>query len=198
MFGPFLHPTPVGRRREVAELSVRVVAPDAVDGAQVLRVRANHGGLVAPHLDPLPQPVSDSSIKFSVVYSRSEYLSFVNDQLAVLLAGRALAAGKEPTPTSLLTRGLVALVGSMFFAVKRRRMPVCSFVISARGLQRTTRLGIVFVPWSEVVAVHRHSQGYLVAERTGAMPLPYRCFDKEAAATFDSLVRVWRESGTMP
>lgn len=196
MFGTFLHPTPVGRRREVAELSIRVAVPVAVEDGHVLRVRTNQTGSAPPRLDPMPQPASSPSIAFSVVYSRSEYISFVSDHLNELLAVRACAAGKAPKPISWLTRGLVTLVGSMFFAAKRWRMPVCHFAISARGVQRTTRLGAVFVPWSEVVAVHCHSQGYLVADSGGAMPLPYRCFDKEATATFDSLVRAWRESAT--
>ena len=74
------------------------------------------------------------------------------------------------------------------FLVKKRRMPVCEFTIDKHHIARKTKDGRLLVAWSDIVAIHVYSQGYLVEKNNGAMPLPFRCLSPEEASALRILV----------
>ena len=128
-------------------------------------------------------------IRFSVSYHLGEYLSFVRELAPVELPAQFEKRGKKLGRISgAIVRALVPVAASIGFFFKKRRMPVCAFVIDGEGITRDTADGRLVLPWERVVAVYRFSQGYLVRSAKGAMPLPYRCLDADQRATLDALV----------
>ena len=127
-----------------------------------------------------------SAIEVSVAYTLREYLSFVRDHLPTVLRQ---AKGQPPAPgLSLRMRWFVTAAASLSFAIKKFRMPLCEFVIDEQRILRRTALGELIVPWSDVISVHRYSQGFLIEKARGSMPLPYRTFSVEQARVFESIL----------
>jgi hypothetical protein len=128
-------------------------------------------------------------IRFSVSYNLREYLSFVRELYPNELPGAFESRGRKLGPIeAAIVRALTPVAASVAFFFKKRRMPVCDFVIDEEGIARQTADGKYMLPWSGVVAVYRFSQGYLVRSSKGAMPLPYRCLDAGQRASLDALV----------
>jgi len=125
-------------------------------------------------------------IRLSISYTLAEYLSFVRDHLPALLAARA--GGKVRKPPGAASRALIMAGASLSFLSKKCKMPICDFLITDEYVRRTTSSGELRVPWSDVRAVHRYSQGFLVEKANGDMPLPYRCFTESERAEFERLV----------
>jgi hypothetical protein len=127
-------------------------------------------------------------IAFSVSYTLSEYVSIVQEHAPTLLAKQRGSRAETANKPSLFTRGMISTVATISFFFKKRRMPVCDFVIDEQQIRRKTAAGELVVSWSDVVAVHRYSRGFLVEKPGGAMPLPYRCFSPEQSSAFVLLI----------
>jgi hypothetical protein len=125
-------------------------------------------------------------IRLTISYTLAEYLSFVRDHLPALLARRA--GGKTYKPPGVLSRALIVAGASLSFLSKKCKMPICDFLITDEYVRRTTNSGELLVPWSDVRAVHRYSQGFLVEKANGGLPLPYRCFSESERTEFERLV----------
>lgn len=181
----FRHPRPVGNRKPVAELSMRQAAR-ASDVSQVVLVEKS---------DVLPPPVVAASsapqllaLEFSVSYRLAEYLSFARDH-APLVTQRVLTAKGNPLQTPSRLQGVaLTLICSVAFFFKKRRMPICRFVITEEGIHRSAASRNLFVPWTAVQAVHRYSQGYFIERHRGAMPLPFRCLGAQQVSALDALI----------
>jgi hypothetical protein len=115
-------------------------------------------------------------IRLTISYTLAEYLSFVQDHL-------------QP---GTLSRALIVAAATLSFLLKKSTMPICDFVITDEHIRRTN-VGELIVPWAEVRAVHRYSQGFLVEKAKGGLPLPYRCFSTSERADFDRLVAKYTE-----
>lgn len=183
----FLHPQSVGRRRPVAEAVVQQEVRNEIGSHTVLIGRP---GRARPKL-PRPKgtaPVTPMRIAFSVSYSRAEYLGFVSDHAPTMLAEYYTSRGKPTRPMSRLHEIALTACCSLAFYFKKRAMPVCKFVIDQDGIRRSSAKGDLFVPWAKVGAVHRYSQGYLLAGGKGLIPLPRRCFSDEDVNTLEALL----------
>ena len=167
MFGTG-HPRPQ-HRKEVAMHVVR--QEERRLDSHTLTVDVPDAPQAAP--PPAPQPIC-----FDVVYTLPEYLGFVLDHLAFL---RRRTGGP-------LLGAWIALIGTPIFLLKKRRMPRCVFRIDAHGIERTTRAGTLTRSWADVQAVRRYRRGYLVMYDRGAMPIPFRCMDREQKKAFRQLV----------
>ncbi|HEY0953614.1 MAG TPA: YcxB family protein [Roseateles sp.] len=132
------------------------------------------------------------ALTFRVSYSLSEYLSIVRDHVPDALASYEAEQGKPLTRNPGLLKLLLVPMLCIGFAIKKLQMPVCSFLIDADGIRRTTRLGTLEVPWADVVAVHRYTRGYLIRKTGGAMPLPYRCLTSADQQLLESFIEAWR------
>src|SRR5471032_2904019 len=131
------------------------------------------------------------SVTFSVSYSLRDYLSFVRDHLPAMME-MMVAEGKEKRALPKFTYLLFMVGSTIAFFFKKRAMPVCNFVIDAKEIRRTTRGGTLVVPWSDLIAVRRYSQGYLIDKGSkGAMPLPYRCFSPEQAPIMEGFIHAF-------
>ena len=116
-----------------------------------------------------------SSLEFDVKYSAAEYRSIFLDTV-----GRE-GYGKNP-----FSRLLLKAFATVVFAYKSRKVGTCAFRIDEAGVRRSSRLGEMMIPWSDVERVARYSQCYLVLlQGGGGLPLPYRCMGAGERATFE-------------
>lgn len=122
-----------------------------------------------------------SVVQFDVAYRLSEYRAFVLDHFATV-------THKQP---GFFTTIFVSAVAAVTFAVKKYKMPLCSFSIDEGGIRRRTKVGDICVPWSEVAAIHNYSRGFLIEKSHGAMPIPYRCLNEEQRLSLQALVTAW-------
>lgn len=106
----------------------------------------------------------DPALCFSVSYTLREYLSIVQ----AAYGKRGKPAGGLPW----LVRPAAMLVASCLFVIKKRRMPVCHFRIDSHEIQPETADDTLRILWSEVLAVHAYTQGYLVEKAKGPCPCP--------------------------
>lgn len=134
-----------------------------------------------------------STIEFSVSYSLSEYLSMVQDHYPNALAEYYSQRGKPIKRLSRLAKLLVGLVASIAFYFKKRRMPVCHFTIDGERIQRVTPDGVLNIPWTDIVAVRRYTQGYMLQKSRGAVPLPYRCLAGDQRKLLEVFIQRWSE-----
>ena len=67
-------------------------------------------------------------IAFTVSYTLKEYLSFVQAH-----AAKEAAQARLAWPVRLL----IGIVGTVMFAIKKHRMPVCHFAIDEEGIVRS-------------------------------------------------------------
>ena len=125
-----------------------------------------------------------------VSYKRAEYLQVLIDFLPQAKLRRAIAAGKNPTSLAPLRwheRQLVRALGSIAFAVKSYRMGACTFSIDGQGVSRASKTGLLQVPWSDIIQVHKLSSAYLVEKSNGAMPIPFRVFSADQQLALEAL-----------
>lgn len=122
-------------------------------------------------------------LSFSVTYRLREYLSLVRSHV--------LATAGQPRPTRLDRFNVtvtLAVVGTVMFLIKSRRVGSCEFHVDADGITRTSNEGPVLVPWSDVVALHTYEAGYLIELGEGAMPVPYRVLSPGEVERFPLVV----------
>ena len=143
-----------------------------------------------------PRRASPAKVVFSVTYKRLEYLRFVTAHLTATLIKIGKLGADKPLP--LYARHLMAVMGSIAFYLKRRKMPVCHFRIDDIGIFRRTQGGLLTLPWSDVVAVHRYELGLLVAKKSGALPLPFRCLTPTQIDILEKLVEIWKSAKGHP
>jgi hypothetical protein len=166
MFGTG-HPRPLHRK----EVAMHVVRQEA------RRLDSHTLTVDVPDAPSVAPPPAAQAIRFDVVYTLPEYLGFVRDHLAFL---RRRTAGP-------LLRTLIILIGTPVFFIKKRRMPSCAFCIDAHGIERRSRAGTLVRNWAEIESVRRYRRGYLVSYDRGAMPIPFRCMDREQETAFRKL-----------
>lgn len=133
------------------------------------------------------------TIEFSVSYSLSEYLSMVQEHYPSALAEYYSRRGKPTKRMSRLAKLLVVLVASVAFYFKKRRMHVCHFTVDGERIQRVTQDGVLNILWTDVVAVRRYTQGYMVQKFRGAIPLPYRCLTGDQRKLLEVFMQQWSE-----
>jgi hypothetical protein len=130
------------------------------------------------------------TITFSVRYTRDEYLSFVSDHALLVGNQQRVAKGKPRLPDlPWWMRAMIRAIATPVYFYKLSKVGECRFTIDEQQLVRETKDGAMTVPWRDVVAVHQHSQCWLVAKAHGAMPLPFRCMSDTQRAEFAQFVR---------
>lgn len=181
----FRHPKSLVDPRPVAELSVQ--APRSALPTLEPYARTQAGPVQELPTDrivaaPIDRSADERRIDFSVRYGFREYCSIVEDHLPAALVEMGKVAKRPGLGSRLLLRAVLAPL----FVYKKWRVGTCRFVIDGQGLTRLSKGRAVTIPWSDVVAVHRYRNGYLVAIAQGAMPLPYRCFKAWEREIFDT------------
>ena len=121
---------------------------------------------------------ASNALSFDVTYRFSEYRQFALEHVREM-------KGVMP---GYFGRIFISIFAAGVFAVKKSKMPVCSFTIDEAGVRRRTLAGEYFVPWTRVKRVLRYGPGYLVELHQGAMPIPYRCLSESQRATLERLL----------
>lgn len=104
--------------------------------------------------------------------------------IAIMLAAAGLLALAGLPSTANFW---VLLIGTPVFLFKQWRMPQCAFRIDGRGIERTGRNRKLVQAWSEVRMVRSYRRGYLLLFAKGAVPIPFRCMNREQQAIFRRL-----------
>lgn len=130
-------------------------------------------------------------IKVTVEYGLSEYLRVLHDFIP--LARRRIVEKKGEKLKTVdrirwYERAFINTAGTVAFFVKSRRIGTCSFDIDAHAISRTSRRGVLQVPWVEISQVYKLSAAYLVEKSDGAMPIPFRVFNEAQKAEFEAFV----------
>jgi hypothetical protein len=139
-----------------------------------------------PDKPDAPAPPAAQAIRFDVVYTLSEYLGFLRDHLSFTLR-RASPPVRMRRITIPLACACITLIGIPVFLAKKRRMPHCAFRVDGNGIERSTRAGTLVRSWAAVDSVRCYRRGFLVMVDRGAMPIPFRCMDREQVAAFRRL-----------
>jgi hypothetical protein len=119
------------------------------------------------------------ALNFDVTYRFSEYRQFALEHVRAV-------KGVSP---GLFGRILISITATIVLAIKRLKMPRCSFTIDQTGIRRRTAGGEYVVPWARVRRVLRCNPGYVIELEHGAMPIPYRCLGENQRATLETLLR---------
>jgi hypothetical protein len=122
-------------------------------------------------------------VEFSVSYRVGEYRSIVLDHFRHMI-------GKK---VGRITLFWVAVMANLAFFLKKRKMPLCEFRIDDAGISRVVNQQQLTLKWENVTAVHRYTEGYLIEKKSGALPIPYRCFNESQRGSFEVWFRA-RES----
>ena len=129
----------------------------------------------------------------NVVYRLREYLCVLQELAPLGYAAKRSGQSLHEVASSDLKTGLfprlaIALVGTLAFAYKTRKVGPCIFRIDVESIRRDSRLGELVVPWADIRRVHRFSGAYLFLKEVGAMPLPYRCLTPPQRAELETLL----------
>ena len=124
----------------------------------------------------------DGAIRFTVSYRLGEYREVVRDHMSQTV---------PHVRSSRLARVFTAVFIPLVFALKKRKVGDCEFVIDDAGVRRRAKDGDVLVEWQSVTAIHRYSSSYLIEKNKGAMPIPYRCLDAAQRDRLEQLLRRW-------
>jgi hypothetical protein len=119
-----------------------------------------------------------STVQFDVAYQYSEYRQFLLEHLREV---KGISPG-------FFGRLLFSGVAAIAYAVKRSKMPVCSFTIDHAGIRRRAGGGELVVPWGSVTNIYRYPPGFVIEKGRGAMPIPYRCLDQTQRADLEVLL----------
>ncbi|MGH8127140.1 MAG: YcxB family protein [Gammaproteobacteria bacterium] len=129
---------------------------------------------------------------FKVAYRLNEYLSIFCEYALIYKDAKVRKKSKWAAKVSKLRWYeyiVLTIVGTLAFFYKVNKVGVCVFDIDENQIKRTCKLGVIRLPWADVVAIHRLSRAYLVEKARGGMPLPYRCLTAEQATALDGLMR---------
>lgn len=91
-------------------------------------------------------------------------------------------------------RAFTGLAGTLLFAVKRYRMPLCQFYLDQHRIGRVTARGELTLGWDKVVKVLAYRPGYMLMTGKGALLIPSRCLNAQQATQLRSIVARHRSS----
>lgn len=137
-------------------------------------------------------PASPEALHFKVRYALAEYVSFMWQHGGYLIRRRRI--GKLATWWMLVKSTSAA---ALHFVAQGRSRHLYDFLIDVHGIVRTSSSGVTLVPWTDVTAIRRYSNGYMMVLRRGTLPVPFRCLDKAQASLMDvfaATVRVARHA----
>jgi hypothetical protein len=126
---------------------------------------------------PLSEAVGLYMLSITVNYIWSEYLNVITEFAPI--NSYKEKHGKLPSSKikiSLWDTIVAHLFGSLIFAIKVRKVGLCTFKFSANGFERKSNVGEKFIAWDKVLHIHQLTDAYLMELEQGFIPLPFRCF----------------------
>lgn len=128
-------------------------------------------------------------LSITVNYIRSEYIDILKEFGPI----NSFKEKNGHLPTHKVKLSLwewltINILGNIVFAIKVRKVGLCTFDLSPDGFSRQSNVGKKFIPWEQVLQVHLLSSAYLLELDQGFIPLPFRCFEMNQRADFEVLV----------
>ncbi|MFT5705210.1 MAG: hypothetical protein ACI8SK_001165 [Shewanella sp.] len=128
-------------------------------------------------------------LSITVNYIRSEYIEILKEFGPI----NSFKEKNGHLPThkvklSLWDRFTINMLGNLVFAIKVRKVGLCTFDLNSAGFARQSNVGKKFIPWEQVLQIHLLSSAYLLELDQGFIPLPFRCFETNQRADFEVLV----------
>ncbi|QYF91640.1 YcxB family protein [Massilia sp. PAMC28688] len=117
-------------------------------------------------------PAAAEELHFKVRYALPEYVSFMWQHAGYLIRRRRI--GKFAT-WWMLTKSTSA--AAMHFVAQGRSRHLYDFLVDVHGIVRTSGTGVTLVPWGDVIAIRRYTNGYMMVLKRGTLPVPFRCLD---------------------
>ncbi len=125
----------------------------------------------------------------NVNYILSEYISILKQFAPVASAKeKNITLSSANLKLSLWDKFTVYALGSFMFALKVRKVGLCTFHIDKEGFSRKSNVGEKFISWKKVINIHQLSNAYLMELEQGFIPLPLRCFDNIQRINFEAIV----------
>ncbi len=132
-------------------------------------------------------------LHFKVRYALPEYVSFMWQHGGYLIRRRRI--GKLATWWMLSKSTTTA---AMHFVAQGRSRHLYDFLIDVHGIVRTSSTGVTLVPWTDVTAIRRYTNGYMMVLKRGTLPVPFRCLDKAQANLMDAFAATVKLSRQAP
>jgi len=128
-------------------------------------------------------------LSIKVNYIWSEYIKVLTD-FAPIISYKEKHGVLPPSHVniSLWQRIGVYSFGSIMFAIKVRKVGLCTFEFDDRGFERKSNVGTKFIAWDDVFHIHPLTNAYLMELEQGFIPLPYRCFNGTKNTEFKSII----------
>lgn len=139
--------------------------------------------VAAPH-------APSSGFVVRVDYRLGEYLQVLQDFVPVALARKAAQAGNGKhgvRPLKWHQLIMMRFVGTLAFIYKSARVGACTFEVTSSEISRSSKSGVLRLPWSDVTQVYRLSGSYLIEKSAGAMPIPFRVLNESNQRLLESL-----------
>lgn len=127
------------------------------------------------------QPCYVDQLHFKVRYGLPEYVSFMWQHGGYLIRRRRI--GKLASWWLLIKSTATA---ALHFVAQGRSRHLYDFLIDVHGVVRTSATGVTLVPWTDVSAIRRYSNGYMMVLKRGTLPVPLRCLDQAQAGLMDA------------
>lgn len=133
--------------------------------------------------------LAPEQLHIKVRYALAEYVSFMWQHGGYLIRRRRI--GKLATWWMLFKSTAAA---ALHFVAQGRSRHLYDFLIDVHGIVRTSSSGVTLVPWTDVTAIRRYSNGYMMVLKRGTLPLPFRCLDKAQCSLMDTFAATVKAS----
>lgn len=123
-------------------------------------------------------------VEFNVRYRLGEYLCFVRAHVFSMPELKDCSKIQK-----VLSNVVLSIVSSVAYFYKSFRVGTCHFSIDKVGITRWSKGGrVAYIPWADVIGVHKYNVGYLIQKHRGAMPVPFRVLSDPQQASLLALV----------
>ena len=125
-----------------------------------------------------------------VNYQRTEYLSILYDAVPVISIHRKSGTLPLERPScGFFTKVLLNIFGSVAFFFKKRQVGSCELNFKDTTISRKSKSSDVTFELSKINYILELSTSFLIDVGKGAMPVPYRCFNKEQKHAFKTMYK---------
>jgi hypothetical protein len=128
-------------------------------------------------------------VEVVVEYHLAEYKRVLLEFIPLALARETKKPNRLlPWNWPYVEKAAFALMVPPVFWLKKAMIGACVFTFDESGISRASKGRIGRREWSQVKAVHKLSEAYLIElKEGGAMPVPYRVFTAEGRESFENL-----------
>lgn len=131
-------------------------------------------------------------ITVDIRYTLPEYLEIVRGLAGYHVSAKrqrvALHEARQAAPVPLWMRLSLLSFAPLIFFYKVSKIGTCRFVVDAKGITRSSKMGTLAIGWDEVIRVFPLSNAYLFFKGKGAVPIPHRCLSPAQRTELEALL----------